>query len=439
MKFSLVLLLCTVFGANGMAQSVAKNADTSLNNELFINWAKDHAFLFQNSDSAKGDADLQSLKKVIGKARVVALGEPAHGFHEPLAFRNRLFRFLAENCGFTAFALEGGLAESRLAADFVAGGPGTAKEAAAKLSIAGPSPENIELLEWMRKYNTDPAHQQKLKFYGMDMQLIGFPGDTIPSHVALDEALSYLEKVDSKEAAKVTAAVAPYINRLSVAKYPRLSLDEHNTLSAIFDNLISLFIRERINFIRHSSEESYEWAYRNVLVAEQTNSMVKVTPPDQPGKIPPEAWRAVNARDSAMADNVMWILHHRADGGKVFVFAHNSHVKNEVTLGGVWDAFAQPPNSMGKYLRSMLGNDLFIIGSSCSPSSKTAQPGSLDKALIQVDKPRFILDLNSAAFNPSVASWLAMRRPMEANTVSYQLIHVSQAFNAILFINKMRQ
>ncbi len=438
MKHSLVLLLCISLGAPGLAQNIAKNTDTFLDSKPFVDWAKDHAFLLQNSDSANGNADLRPFKEMIGNAQVVALGEPAHGFHEPLAFRNRLFRFLAENCGFTAFVLEGGLAESHLAADFIAGGPGTAKEAAAKLSIAGPSSENIELLEWMRKYNTDPANQRKLAFYGMDMQLIGFPGDTTPSHAALDEALTYLKKVDVKEEANMMAALAPVLNRLSVAKYPKLSLEERNMLSAALDNLISLFIRERINFISKSSAYSYEWAYRNILVAQQTNRIVQVTPAEQPGKIPPEAWRAVNARDAAMADNIMWILHHQPGKGRVFVFAHNAHVKNEVTIGGVWDAFAKPPNGMGQYLRSMLGNDLFIIGSSCAPSLNTAQPGSIDKALLQVGKPRFILDLKSAALNPFVASWLAMQRPMEANTVSYFLLQVSQAFDAILFINKMR-
>lgn len=437
MKYSLVLLLWISLGAHGLAQSISKNTDTFLNSKPFVDWAKDHAFLLQNSDSANGNADLRPFKEMIGNAHVVALGEPAHGFHEPLAFRNRLFRFLVENCGFTTIVLEGGLAESRRAAEFVAGGEGTAKDAAAKLSIANPSSENIELLEWMRKYNADPVNKRKLTFYGMDMQLIGFPGDTTPSHAALDEALAYLKKVDTKDEANMSTVLAPFLNRLSVANYPKLSLEEHKTLSTALDNLISLFIHERINFISNSSAGSYEWAYRNILVAQQTNRMVQVTPPEQPGKIPPDAWKAMNARDAAMADNVMWILHHQPDKGKVLVFAHNAHVKNEVTTGGVWDAFAQPPNGMGQYLRSMLGNDLFIIGSSCAPSVNAAQPGSLDKALLQVDKPRFVLDLKSAILNPPVATWLAIKRPMEANTVSYFRLQVSQAFDAILFINKM--
>lgn len=49
---------------------------------------------------------------MIGKARVVALGEPMHGAHEPMAFRNRLIRFVVEQMGFTAVALESGFTES---------------------------------------------------------------------------------------------------------------------------------------------------------------------------------------------------------------------------------------------------------------------------------------------------------------------------------------
>ena len=416
------------------AQVRAQNTDSLLNSKPFINWARDHAFPLQNSDSALGYTDLQPIKRMIGNARVVALGEPSHGFHEPLGFRNRMFHFLVENCGFTTVVLEGGFAESRMAADFVAGGPGTAKDAAAKLTIGEPSGENIELLQWIRDYNANPAHRRKLEFYGMDIQLRGFPGDTTPAHAAIDEALSYLDKVVTVEGVKIKSVLSSYLSRLSVSKYPLLSSEDRIRLSATLDDLIALFEREQINFIGRSSKANYEWGYRNAVVAQLIDRMVRVMPPDQPGKIPPDAWMLVNARDAAMADNVMWILDHRADGGKVLVFSHNAHVKNDFTVGGVWDAFAKPPNSTGQYLKSMLGNDLFIIGSSCAPSMATAQPGSLDNALLQVGKSRYIIDLRAAAGNSSVASWLRKRRPMESNKVSYLMIDVSNAFDAILFI-----
>ena len=92
MKFSWVLLLCVVVVVPGLSQSKTDNA-ALLNDQAFVLWAKAHAFPLQHSDSAIGDADLVPVKQMIGNTRVLALGEPAHGFHEPLALRNRLFRY----------------------------------------------------------------------------------------------------------------------------------------------------------------------------------------------------------------------------------------------------------------------------------------------------------------------------------------------------------
>jgi erythromycin esterase len=428
------LLLSGCFAVH--AQSLPDNTDTFLNSTSFINWAKAHAFPLQDSDSATSAADLQPLKKMLGRARVVALGEPAHGVHEPIAFRNRLFRFLVENCGFTAIVLEAGLAESKPAADFVAGDGGTAEEAARRLTIGNAAPENIELFKWMRQYNADPAHNTKIKVYGMDMQIRGFPGDTTPSHAALDEALAYLQRVDPSSATAFHSALLPYIHRLSVAGYPSLSRQEHDALTAILCDIAALLERQRIQFIAASSKENYEWGYRNALVARQTDQLARIMPPDQSGKIPPEAWMVMNTRDAAMAENVLWILQNQAQEGKVLVYAHNAHVKNAVTTGGVWNAFAQPPNSTGQYLRSRLGNDLFIVGTSLTPSPASVQPGSFDRALLQVGHPHFMLNLRAAAGDPPAAAWLALPRPMEANTATYLTLVPSIAFDAVVFLGK---
>ena len=89
----------------------------------------DAAALPLRSVEVDGDLhDLQPLARVIGSSGIVALGESTHGAHEPLAVRNRLFRFLVERLGFTAIALETGLPESRAIAVFVAGGRGAASD-----------------------------------------------------------------------------------------------------------------------------------------------------------------------------------------------------------------------------------------------------------------------------------------------------------------------
>jgi erythromycin esterase len=414
-----------------MAQSTPGNfAD----NSAFVHWAQSHAIPLQATNKAIDDKDFYPVKKMIGDARVVALGEPAHGFQEPLAFRNRLFKFLVQHCGFTAIAIEGDLAQSRLAADYIVGRPGTARAAAAALSIGEPAPQNIALLDWMRQYNADSTHKIKLRFYGIDIQMIGFPGDTTPNHTALDQVLGYLQQVDSISAHNVKSDLAFYLPQMSVAKYPMFSSKDQHALTAMLENIVALLERQRIDFIARSSKEAYEWAHRNAIAALQRDRMMRVIPPDQPGKIPPGAWKAMNARDAAMAENINWILNSAADGGKVFVFAHNAHMKNAPTTGGVWDAFALPPNSAGQYLRSILGTDLFIIGSSIAPERTTLAANSLDKALLQVNRPRYILDLR-ARFT-EVAQWLSLTRPMQANKVSFLMLPVSTAFDALLFLDK---
>jgi erythromycin esterase len=221
-----------------------------------------------------------------------------------------------------------------------------------------------------------------------------------------------------------------------VANYPLLTAQEHDRLSAGLDDLIAAFVSQRINFLAKSSAAEYEWAYRNAVVARQTDRMIRVMPPDQPGKIPPEAWLLMSTRDAAMAENVMWILTQQAKEDKIFVFAHNAHVKDAVTAGSVWDAFTQPPHATGQYLRSFLGKDLYIIGSSVGASKSNAQPGSLDKTLWQIGKTRFFLDLKPATAMLQVNTWLSTVRPMEANTVAYLKLAPGKAFDGIVFMNK---
>jgi hypothetical protein len=98
--------------------------------DAFSRWAAAHAVALTTVEPSEDLSDLLPLKSMIGKARVVALGEPMHGAHEPLAFRNRLIRFLVEQVGFTAVALESGFTESINARSFVEGGDGDAETAA---------------------------------------------------------------------------------------------------------------------------------------------------------------------------------------------------------------------------------------------------------------------------------------------------------------------
>lgn len=426
-----VALVAVLIGAHSVAQQ---------SGDSFERWAKAHAAPIQTVEPGSGVADLRRLKPIIGAARIVAFGEPAHGAHEPLAFRNRLFRYLVEELGFTAIAIESGLPESRPIFDFVAGGPGTAGQVVRDNFSCGLGAyqENEELVRWMREYNADSAHPRKIRFYAIDL---GRCGQGTP--LATENALTYLTRVDPASSQRLRATFQPYLNRLSAADAPPLSQAESDGLSAVIEDLLALFERERLTFIAATSETDYEWAHRNAIVARQAHRLYRVRPTEPPGRgAPPSAWRALSQRDAAMADDVRWVLEREGPAGRVLVFAHNGHVMNARAEGGIWSAFERPPTVMGQHLRSALGAGMVIIGTSSGQNgaglpAASPEAGSLDAALARVGPPRFLLDLRAARADRAVTAWLVERRALRANFTTYLTLSPGAAFDALLFIDTL--
>jgi erythromycin esterase len=147
--------------------AVAGPATAQSDIEVVARWAATHSVPVRTVEMAGSTADLAPLAAMVGDARVIAFGEPTHGAHEPLAFRNRLFRYLAEELGFTAIVLETSLTESRRIHDYVLGGPGEVGDVVRE-SMSwgfGGYQDNVDLVQWIRAYNADPSHTRKVHVY----------------------------------------------------------------------------------------------------------------------------------------------------------------------------------------------------------------------------------------------------------------------------------
>lgn len=154
------------------------------------------------------------------------------------------------------------------------------------------------------------------------------------------------------------------------------------------------------------------------------------------------AWKLVNLRDSAMAENALWALAREGPQGKVLVFAHNAHVMNAAITGGIWDAFERAPASMGQSLRAALNDALVIVGTSSAGNGPGLPPASayldgVDAVLASLGQPRFFLDLRAARGNRAVTTWLAERRPLRANFTTYLTVSPGAAFDALLFVDTL--
>jgi len=441
-KLGCSLILVTLSGLIGalllVEPSLSLAQEASARGD-FIAWAKSNATPIRTVEGDLKDDDLRPLTRMIGPAHVVALGEPASGMHEPLAFRNRLFEFLVEQMGFTGIATETSFTDSRAISEFISG-----KSEIIPSIGQLPSAENQELLLWIRAYNADSGHAHKLRFYGIDLGLSGL-GNAYPSPTPIRAALGYAAETVPEAVAPLRVKLEPYLARLPGPgnKPPSFSMAEHDSLTGLIEDLIGLLERNRPQLIAASSKSAYDWAHRNAIVAREADQVFRVSPADaRPGQIPPEAWRAVEARDAAMADNVLWALDREGPSGRLLFIAHNAHVKSAPTQGGVWDVFEHPPNAVGEYLRESLGQDLVIIGMSAGHTMHSSpavhEPiESLDDALGAVGTAPFLLDLRTATPSSPAGKWLTAPKTLIANMDSFLVLSPRQSFDVVLYVEKL--
>lgn len=388
-------------------------------------WAGSHAVALATCEPGSGFADLQPLKKIIGSRPVVAFGEGMHGTHEHLAFRNRLFEFLVEQMGFTAIAVESGYSESVAADDYALGRDVERHKAVVAVFAWSETPigENAQLLDWMRAYNARSGTRRRLRFYGLD--LTGGRNGRFPeARLAVDAALRYLATVDAERAQKLHAVLDRLLDRFDTAGYPTLSGDERNTVSGALADMLGAFEREHIRYVGMSSSAEYQRACQHAVVARQLdmNFRAQTRVDEQP------------QRDASMARNMMWVLQQEGPGGRVLLFAHNSHVRKS-------------PNSsdLGRYLDEMLGTRMVVIGSlfnrgaagieggETRPVLPDSQLVSLNAAFMdRVRRPLFLLDLARLPREGPLADWLVKGKPIWNHRMSS---NPAESFDALVVID----
>lgn len=412
--------------------------------DAFIAWARAQAIPLPACSTQSDTGAVRVVAPVIGSARVVALGEPAHGAHEPLAFRNCLFRYLVEHQGFTAIALETGLNESRRLWDYVAGGSGNARQLVRESLSWGfwRYRENVELIEWMHRYNADPAHQRKIRFYGIDMSGGERSGEWRNARIALDDSLSWLARVEPAQFQPVLAALDPFRDRFTLPGYLTLSAAERRELRSALRSLVDFFDLESSTLVAASDEQEFAWAKRNAVLASQLEALFRVSRPvGLADELAPDDYRAVEVRDKAMADNVSWVIEREGEGGRILLFAHNGHVMNAPGRGGIWSVYRRAPKSMGQHLRAARGDQVRIIATTAAAndpgiSSEGQPPGTLDRALDQAVKPPVLLDFRSAD-KGAAATWLMLDQSIRTNFTTESVFVPSVAMDAIVFFERL--
>lgn len=356
-----------------------------------VDWIRANAIKITTPEAGHGFSDMEPLKKVVGDARIVALGEATHGTREFFQFKHRMLEFLVSEMGFTVFAIEANFPESLAVNDYVLNGKGDPAKALSGMYFwTWNTEEVLDMIRWIRKYNEDPAHLKKVKFCGFDMQF---------AQKAIPYVGNYLMQVDPDFAPKAEAALKPLFRTLT---YPRLSEERRKATAEAIADVLKRFDEKRKEYVARSSEEAWTLARQHAVIIRQAEAFYG------------NASGADNVRDYAMAQNLKWILAHEGPGTRIVAWAHNAHVS--------FDHNSLVPQPMGSWLKKDLGKDFLAIGFAFDQGSFRAMDsesannlrgftvgpsrgGSLNAALAMAGIPFFVLDLRQVPASGPVGSW----------------------------------
>ncbi|MCC7004290.1 MAG: erythromycin esterase family protein [Gemmatimonadaceae bacterium] len=250
-------------------------------------------------------ADLALFDRIVGDARVIALGESTHGTGDFFAEKHRLIRHLIETQGVRVFALEANQRAVAALDRYTREGVGTATQALGSVFAVWNTEEMREFVEWLRRYNQahprDPVH-----VIGYDMQDHREPSDSL---------LAFLRHTAPALHTTAERLTASYRQAPSYV-VPQAPDSMRFRWRAEADTLLQLVQAQRTAWLASATTRRdslcVHWAEHDAALYHQAaRANASLNSPD---------------RDSLMAANLVWTMDVLHPGARVALWAHDLHV-----------------------------------------------------------------------------------------------------------------
>ncbi|MGW7068300.1 erythromycin esterase family protein [Streptomyces sp. NPDC054855] len=359
----------------------------------------------RSTDPGGSTKDLRPMGRMVGDASVVGLGEATHGSHEFFTMKDRVFRYLVEEKGFTTFAQEVSWTTGLRFDAYVRGGESDVRALVHKELAKTPwdTEEYVELLTWMRAYNDEHPNRQ-VRFMGNDLNYPQIGTELF------DGVEDYVRAHEPGLLPRITELYAPIRRLADGDAYMGRPLDERKELAGKAREAHDLLEKLR----PASPDRAFTMALQHARSVSQT-ATIYAFPLDTPEGIKD----GMLYRDRLMARNTAWWQ--RQTGDKVLLSAHNAHV-------GYESYDPRYPKMQGAFLRDRLGKRYVSIGFTFDRGSLMAQSaesevwkprsvgaatrGMNEHTLDKVRHDDYFLDMRTA---PATArKWLGKSRPTKS-------------------------
>jgi erythromycin esterase len=303
-------------------------------------------------DPALGTNDLEPFRALVGDASVVGLGETWHMSGGVYMLKHRLFRFLVQEKGFRAFAIESNWEAAERTNAYVQSCVGTAESAIREEHVVWQSTEYADMVRWMCQWNSthrDPA--DRLTTFGFDIQQ---PEKDGPALAALLGALGVSQN-DSRVTGLRSCESAFGVTHPFGEIPPAVHATCMESLAAI-----EAYLREnRANVVQRTSQESFDLAMLRVVGLRANQEEIFA--------IRDDFAKGFNYRDVAMAYAFHVRRAMKAPGAKTVVWADNVHIAQNLLPNG--------ERPMGSHLEAFLGDDYVSFAITARESEVPRTPG----------------------------------------------------------------
>ncbi|MEO7360408.1 MAG: erythromycin esterase family protein [Gemmatimonadaceae bacterium] len=392
-----------------------------------ISWIAGNAVSLTTTDPRAPLTDVAAFGEMVGSAHVVGLGEGTHGTREFNLVKHRYIRQLVESKGFTHVAIEGAAADAELINQYVLTGQGDPATLLSGLRFwINNTQEMLDLINWIRQWNTTASVSARVRFYGFDFQQ---PAGQ------LDSVEKYIARVDTANVAFVRTRYLcfdPYKSYgatygAPIAAYAARLATSRAACAVGAQDVHDLLANSSVAYKSRATADEYERALHSARLVQQWEAFATRYSSSNLSS-------ASISRDSSMFENVQWIKSRASANAKIILWAHNDHVM-------------RTGNLMGARLARAFGNDYVAVGftfgsgvlnavynGSVQAIRPTSVPNDWVEARFGSAKPsNFLLDLRKVATGGADAA--ALKGPLVMRNIgSTYLLTSPSGFPRIYYL-----
>jgi erythromycin esterase-like protein len=343
--------------------------------------------------------DLAPLRRMIGKATVVGLGEAWHtsgGFYN---MKHRIFRDLVENMGFRAFGIESHWVSGEKANRYVQTCEGSPEEALDLHIPVWQSRELSGLLQWMCEWNQ--AHpNDRVHYFGFDIQ-----GGNLGPNLDGPGLIAFLGRIgipaDHSWVAGIRACEGVTVSH-PIAEIPP---EVHQQCMAALTEIEERFERDGRSIEGQTSKDDFFTARLQLLSLKAWQEEIFLIGPFDPDG--EDFARGFTKRDEGMAKVILLLREKNFPKAKTVIWADNVHVARAQLPNKLPNKLSNNARPMGSFLAAKLDRSYvnFALtayhtgvetGQTCVVVE--AAPGSVEDRLHALGEDALLVDLARSSY-----------------------------------------